>query len=296
MSQQIISRLLFVEQEVPKAVITSWVTSSHKGEEATASKALSDLGVWTDSSTQGGMVTWKVNDTFRENLQRALLGGGDPWTMSETLEPDKNPRDKAFLDKYSQDRWSTVLHFMVASSRQQEGISDDAVQVLTEANLVMREGGDVTITSAGFQFLLMDSPSQVWYFMLQYLETCDKYGLDVSECLNFLFQLSFSELGKDYSTAGLSQNLLTFLQHLREFGLVYQRKRAHGRFYPTRLALNIASGENKSLLEQHREGYIVVETNYRIYAYTDSDLQVALINLFGNYLFHCLNHHVAPPS
>ena len=128
MSQQIISRLLFVEQEVPKAVITSWVTSSHKGEEAKASKALSDLGVWTESSTQGGMVTWKVNDTFRENLQRALLGGGDPWTMSETLEPDKNARDKAFLDKYSQDRWSTVLHFMVASSRQQEGISDDAVQ------------------------------------------------------------------------------------------------------------------------------------------------------------------------
>ena len=285
LSQQIISRLLFVEQEVPKAVITSWVTSSHKGEEALASKALSDLGVWTESSTQGGMVTWKVNDTFRENLQRALLGGGDPWTMSETLEPDKNPRDKAFLDKYCQDRWSTVLHFMVASSRQQEGISDDAVQVLTEANLVMREGGDVTITSAGFQFLLMDSPSQVWYFMLQYLETCDKYGLDVSECLNFLFQLSFSELGKDYSTTGLSHNLLTFLQHLREFGLVYQRKRAHGRFYPTRLALNIASGENKSLLEQHREGYIVVETNYRIYAYTDSDLQVALINLFGNRKF-----------
>lgn len=62
-------------------------------------------------------------------------------------------------------------------------------------------------------------------------------------------------------------------------------QRSAGRFYPTRLALNIASGENKSLLERHREGYIVVETNYRIYAYTNSNLQVALIGLFAEVLY-----------
>lgn len=27
------------------------------------------------------------------------------------------------------------------------------------------------ITSAGFQFLLLDTPAQLWYFMLQYLQT-----------------------------------------------------------------------------------------------------------------------------
>ena len=106
-------------------------------------------------------------------------------------------------------------------------------------------------------------------------------------------QLSFSDLGKDYSTAGLSHNLLTFLQHLREFGLVYQRKRSAGRFYPTRLALNIASGESKSLMERHREGFIVVETNYRAYAYTNSDLQVALVGLFAEVLYRLPNLAVA---
>jgi transcription initiation factor TFIIH subunit 4 len=49
--------------------------------------------------------------------------------------------------------------------------------------------------------------------------------------------------------------------------------------------LNIASGENKGLMERHREGYIVVETNYRVYAYTTSDLQVALIGLFAEALY-----------
>ena len=78
---------------------------------------------------------------------------------------------------------------------------------------------------------------------------------------------------------------MNFVQHLREFGLLYQRKRTAGRFYPTRLALNIASGENKSNIEANKEGYIVVETNYRIYAYTDSNLQIALLGLFTEILY-----------
>ena len=31
--------------------------------------------------------------------------------------------------------------------------------------------------------------------------------------------------------------------------------------------------------------YIVVETNYRIYAYTDSNLQIALLGLFTEILY-----------
>jgi hypothetical protein len=42
----------------------------------------------------------------------------------------------------------------------------------------------------------MDTPSQVWYFILQYLNTIEDRNMDLSECLNFLFQLSFAELGK----------------------------------------------------------------------------------------------------
>ena len=74
--------------------------------------------------------------------------------------------------------------------------------------------------------------------------------MDLVECLSFLFQISFATLGKvsalvmllyisqmvdtaskkfqfflqDYSTEGMSESQLKFLQHLREFGLVFQRK------------------------------------------------------------------------
>lgn len=64
--------------------------------------------------------------------------------------------------------------------------------------------------------------------------------------------------------------------------MLIQRKA--GRFYPTRLALNMAAGQNQSDVSI-REGYIIIETNYRIYAYTDSNLKVALVGLFTNLIY-----------
>lgn len=151
--------------------------------------------------------------------------------MVNILDTDSKARDIAFLDNYAMSRWRCVLHYMVGAGSTKggpegEGISPDAVRILLHANLMKRDetDGAAVITRQGFQFLLLDTQSQVWHFMLQYLDTCESRGLNFPECLSMLFQLSFSTLGRDYSSEGLSSNLLTFLQHLREFGLVYQRK------------------------------------------------------------------------
>lgn len=221
--------------------------------------------------------------------------------MSTFMDGPK-PKEVSFLDTYAMSRWRCVLHYMVgagsnAKIRENEGISPDAVRILLHANLMRRDERDGTpsITRQGFQFLLLDSQAQVWHFMLQYLDTCEERGLNLPECLSMLFQLSFSTLGRDYSSEGMSSGLLTFLQHLREFGLVYQRKRKEGRFYPTRLALNITNknaivpsvGNDDEKVEE--SGYIIVETNFRVYAYTDSNLQVALLGLFTELLYRFPN-------
>ncbi|KAL4218851.1 General transcription factor IIH subunit 4 [Mactra antiquata] len=134
------------------------------------------------------------------------------------------------------------------------------------------------ITPGGFQFLLMDTPSQIWFFMLQYLDMVDSRGLDLVECLSFLFQLSFSTLGKDYSTESMSEGQQRFLQHLREFGLVYQRKRKEKRYYPTRLAINLASGLSSITSDYNRK---------------DSPLNIALLALFSEMLYRFPNMAVA---
>jgi len=302
LAKQLIDRLLYIEQAIPQAVVSSWVTNTFVQQSKLAQDTLTNLRIWKEASMPGGLKSWLLNPTFRSNLKMALTGGGQPWTMSAYLEEDPKGRDVAFLDEYANERWETVLHYMVASS-QQAGISQDAVSTLLQAGLMAldeSQNNAPVITRSGFQFLLMERGSQVWYFILQYLNSVSARGMNIVECLSFLFQLSFSQLGKDYSTDGLSQGLLTFLQHLREFGLLYQRRRTSGRFYPTRLALNIASGDTKAAAAttaspsaQSDNGYIVVETNYRVYAYTNSSLQLALLGLFVEMLYRFPNLCVA---
>lgn len=301
-ARQFVIRILFVEQPVPQAVITSWTSQLYSKEHVFATSILGDLVIWRSAAIPGGLPAWELTPTFKKNLKIALLGGGRPWSMSNALETDSKARDITFLDNYAMSRWRCVLHYMVGASgalkdTESEGISPDAVRILLNGNLMKRDESDGTpvITRQGFQFLLLDTQSQVWHFMLQYLDSCEQKGLNLSDCLSMLFQLSFSTLGRDYSSEGLSAGLLTFLQHLREFGLVYQRKRKAGRFYPTRLALNVSNKRSitaaiTSEIEcQQDKCNIIVETNYRVYAYTDSNLQVALLGLFTELLYRFPN-------
>jgi len=297
LAKQLIVRLLYIEQAIPQAVVSSWVSHQFQSQSRKTHETLTSLRIWKETNMPGGLNAWLLNATFRSNLRMALSGGGRPWTMSAYLEQDPRARDVNFLDNYAAERWETVLHYMVASS-QQAGISEDAVTTLLQSGLMARDESQdnaSVITRSGFQFLLMDRSSQVWYFILQYLNSVSARGMDLVECLSFLFQLSFSELGKDYSTDGMSPSLLTFLQHLREFGLVYQRRRTSGRFYPTRLALNIASRDPKTKVtsSETSKGFIVVETNFRVYAYTDSSLELALVRLFADMLYRFPNMTVA---
>lgn len=300
-ARQFVIRILFVEQPVPQAVITSWTSQLFAKEHAQATTLLSELMMWRSAAIPGGLPAWELTPTFKKNLKIALLGGGRPWSMSNTLETDSKARDISFLDNYAISRWRCVLYYMVGASgamkeAESEGISPDAVRILLAANLMKRDETDGTpvISRQGFQYLLLDTKTQVWHFMIQYLDTCEQKGLNFAECLSMLFQLSFSTLGRDYSSEGFTQGMLTFLQHLREFGLVYQRKRKAGRFYPTRLALNICNKHstvtamNESEAQQDKCN-IIVETNYRIYAYTDSNLQIALLGLFTELLYRFPN-------
>ncbi|RXM91972.1 General transcription factor IIH subunit 4 [Acipenser ruthenus] len=73
-----------------------------------------------------------------------------------------------------------ILHFMVGSPS--AAVSQDLAQLLIQAGLMRSEAGDAPcITSAGFQFLLLDTASQLWYFTLQYLKTAE-VGLNQLYC------------------------------------------------------------------------------------------------------------------
>lgn len=116
-----------------------------------------------------------------------------------------------------------------------------------------------------------------------------------TDVLSFLFMLGSLELGQDYSTATLSPTQLQMLEDLTAFGVVYRSSKSSSTFYPTRLAVTLTSdsgalttsSDNLSALcrpgvgqAPTNQGFIIIETNYRLYAYTNSLLQIAVLSLF----------------
>jgi len=110
--------------------------------------------------------------------------------------------------------------------------------------------------------------------------------MDLIEVLGFLFMLSTMELGRDYSTENLGETQKAMLEDLRDYGLIWQRKATSRRFYPTRLATTLTSSlpplptSIGTGTGAQAQGFIILETNYRLYAYTDNPLQTAVLNLF----------------
>uniref|UniRef100_A0A4W4F1M8 General transcription factor IIH subunit 4 n=1 Tax=Electrophorus electricus TaxID=8005 RepID=A0A4W4F1M8_ELEEL len=292
LAKNYVMRMLFLDHPLPQAAVALWVKKDCQKDHDRCVSVLTGLRLWHSQQLQGGLQGMVLNPVFKDNLRTALLGGGKTWADEGSgLGPDRHARDVESLDRYAMERWEVILHFMVGSPS--AAVSQDLARLLIQAGLMRSEAGEAPcITSAGFQFLLLDTASQLWYITLQYLNTAQSRGMDLVEILSFLFQLSFSTLGRDYSVEGMSESLLTFLQHLREFGLVFQRKRKSRRYYPTRLAITLAAAVNGTPGTAD-SGFIVVETNYRVYAYTNSELQIALVALFSEMLYRFPNVVVA---
>uniref|UniRef100_A0AAQ5ZQB1 General transcription factor IIH subunit 4 n=1 Tax=Amphiprion ocellaris TaxID=80972 RepID=A0AAQ5ZQB1_AMPOC len=286
LAKNYVMRMLFLDQPLPQAAVALWVKKDSQKDHDECVSVLGGLRLWHSQQLQGGLQGYILNPVFKDNLRTALLGGGTAWAEEgSTLGPDRHARDIESLDRYAMERWEVILQFMVGSP---SAVSQDLAHLLVQAGLMKSEAGEAPyITSAGFQFLLLDTASQLWYFTLQYLKTAQSRGMDL----------------QDYSVEGMSESLLTFLQHLREFGLVFQRKRKSRRYYPTRLAITLAAGVTTSSSTTSSNlastpatveaGFIVVETNYRIYAYTNSELQIALVALFSEMLYRFPNVVVA---
>jgi transcription initiation factor TFIIH subunit 4 len=71
---------------------------------------------------------------------------------------------------------------------------------------------------------------------------------------------------------------------MRELGFIYIRKRKDGYFYLTPILSMLRNtgsvAVQQSLPTSKQDGYLVAESNYRVYAYTNDHLQLAILNTF----------------
>lgn len=86
-----------------------------------------------------------------------------------------------------------------------------------------------------------------------------------------------ADLWQDYSASLSFPRTNTTLSDLEHYGFIYRRARQPNgaktdQFYPTHLATSLCSGDLSSSLGGAGEGdekrFLILETNYKIYAYT----------------------------
>ncbi|GEQ67792.1 hypothetical protein JCM33374_g1457 [Metschnikowia sp. JCM 33374] len=294
--------MIFTEKPVAVKDLEKWCRPQARKLQYEAIKRLRALHLLEEDAS-GTHV--RLHQTFRNNFRGCLAGTQAPNAFGIlALGPEKHHVDTVFLDKFASQKWETILHFMVGSEL--PAVPSRSVLSLLKSGGLMEGSGasaaSLKITNSGFQFLLQDVNIQIWTILLEYLNLTQDLHMDPVDVLNFIFILGSLELGKAYSVSSLSDTQLSMLPDLRDYGLVYQRSEGSSRFYPTRLATTLTSestglqtpamavdravhdAEAKesapATVETTNSGQIVLETNFKLYAYTNSPLEIAILNLF----------------
>jgi transcription initiation factor TFIIH subunit 4 len=298
--------MLFMKEPMSTQDLTLWVRpTSHKEKDEALSimeglHMMKEVKLGTENHRKRG---FQLTDSFAKSLRHALTGGGEHQSFGVPCPtPDPDPISVAYLDEFARSKWEAVLGYMVGSSGaavgQDVGSVDPAVRnILEEGGLVQIHLGRPKITKDGFAFVLQETNTQVWKVLLQYakaVEENEELGMEPVEVLSFIFLLSSLELGQDYSTATLTPTQNRMLIDLHQFGIIYQPADP-SRFYPTRLATTLTSdsgalsnsltsptdASSKDDAQSSSKGFIIIETNFRLYAYTSSPLQIAVLGLFA---------------
>ncbi|KAL9130347.1 MAG: hypothetical protein Q9217_001449 [Psora testacea] len=286
--------LLYISGPLPATDLEAWVRPNEKRERDNAINLLERLHILAVKASQGKPRAYALTNPFASSLRLALTGGG----RHNSLGVPSNIKSGdgitiAELDEFARRQWEGVLGYMVGSAG--VGLGDDGVKLspgvktlLEIGKLVEVRGRTVEITQDGFAFILQEVNAQVWTMLILYLQNAEALNMDEVDVLSFLFMLGSLELGLPYSKANLTETQTQMLQDLGDYGIIYQPSASTSNiFYPTRLATNLTSdtsGLRSSSLastSDHNRGFIVVETNYRIYAYTSSNLQIAILTLFA---------------
>ncbi|KAL8953929.1 MAG: hypothetical protein Q9222_000216 [Ikaeria aurantiellina] len=290
--------MLYIPRPLPIADLEAWVRPGSRREQDTAVDLLERLQILRRTAEPGKPRSFMLTNPFATSLRRALTGGGNHKSFGV---PFINLSDESVtiseLDQFARRQWEGVLGYMVGSTgiglnSQGAELSPSVKHLLQYGGLVDIRGRSVEITQDGFAFVLQEVNAQVWTILVLYLENAEQLGMDRVDVLSFLFMLGSLELGQAYSKANLTETQLQMLLDLRDFGIIYQDTPDSDHYYPTRLATTLSSdagalrsvsaGFDSALSSSTDDkGFVVIETNYRLYAYTSSPLQIAILSLFA---------------
>ncbi|KAF3032199.1 RNA polymerase II transcription factor B 52 kDa subunit [Didymella heteroderae] len=296
LAKTLVMAMLYMPASFPESQLNAWFKPGATREKSHALFVLAQLHILDTTREDDGKRTHSLSPGFKRSLRHALEGSGrdGSFGVSATAEESRGERRVSveYLDEYAKAQWETILFYMVGGAAGvdvKSEIGAGTKKLLHTGDLVRTFHGQPRITKEGFTFVLQETNAQVWNLLIVYLRMVNDLGMNETDVLSFLFMLGSLELGQAYSTSTLTATQLQMLDDLSAMGIVFRSTKDARVFYPTRLAttltsesggLNTSGSSNSSSTSSASQGFIIIETNYRLYAYTNSLIQIAIISLF----------------
>ncbi|KNA21551.1 hypothetical protein SOVF_042080 isoform B [Spinacia oleracea] len=186
------------------------------------------------------------------------------------------------LEIYALEQWEHFLLHLISSNQSEKltNFSSSMMKVFQRGLLSQRDKEASRLTEYGFQFLLMETNAQLWYIIREYIANAEERGVDPANIISFLLELSFHETGQAYNINTLNEVQLNTIKDLSDLGLVkLQQGRKESWFLPTKLATTLSVSLSDTATR--KQGYVVVETNFKMYAYSTSKLHCEIMRLFA---------------
>ncbi|XP_027080328.2 general transcription and DNA repair factor IIH subunit TFB2-like isoform X2 [Coffea arabica] len=284
LAKKYVLQLLFIDAPVTGKMLEESVLADGLSKHKVAIDRLIQLRVLTEALDRKKEATYRMNPTFQINVQKLIVHGG-------VLPREPMPSTAGFrlpsleeLDAYAVQQWECFLLHLISSSEAEKAttnISSSMMKVFQRGLLSQKDDKEPPrLTEGGFQFLLMDTNAQLWYIIREYIGNSEERGLDSADLVSFLLELSFHATGEAYNINTLSDIQRTIIRDLADLGLVkLQQGRKESWFIPTKLATNLSISLSDT--SSRKQGYVVVETNFRMYAYSTSKLHCEILRLFA---------------
>lgn len=281
------SLVLSVAEKLYSAVeiVSSWIQMEHGKRHMACMELLSRLRIVT--RRDGGV--WKMHGGFQRHVQKAQSGGIHSMTsrVSEDVVREGLPQEN-IVHRYAWEQWENVLLYALGERDSIEmskvmgrTTSLDLSGILVACDIIQTtENGELSITENGFQFLLSDTHRQVWVVLQEYIKHAESHrSRDLFDSLiEFLLQLGFQTECFAADDVMVTEEQKEICSDLCQLGLLFPftyNKKVY--LVPTKLSVMLSSTSDMVAQE---DGFIIVETNYRVYAYTSSLLKQSILRLF----------------
>lgn len=240
----------------------------------------------------GGLL--RLHEGFGECLRRVV---GGLWDGGCGFVEGGRVVEGVVLEEFCKGKWEGILNFLVGGDGGRKGVGEGVVVGLMRCGL-LEESGDgmgLTISSLGFRFLLEGSFEQVWVLIRDVV--VNEFRGEEVVVYEFLFRVCFCEVGMGYLMGRLKERWRVLVGRLEELGVVMVDGEC---FFPTQLGVDLIGAASRFGGEGDRdEGSVkgktagsvkvIVETNFRVYAYTTSSFQVNLLSLFCHLAYRLPN-------